>query len=75
MRRLNFKTSHSLGSNFSNHIFREYVESIVAKHLPAVEQMHSTLYLHSAEKLILMENVTDAYRYKVTMMLFKEMNS
>lgn len=41
---------------------RDFVASVVANHLPLVEQLHSMLYRYPAEKLILIENSTDSYR-------------
>ncbi|KAI9559268.1 hypothetical protein GHT06_016057 [Daphnia sinensis] len=42
----------------------DFVASVVANHLPLVEQLHSILYRYPAEKLILLENATDSYRVK-----------
>ncbi|KAK4010325.1 hypothetical protein OUZ56_019469 [Daphnia magna] len=42
----------------------DFVASVVANHLPLVEQLHSMLYRYPAEKLILIENSTDSYRLK-----------
>ena len=41
---------------------RDLVSSVVTKHLPMVEQMHSLLYSRTIDQLVLLENVTDSYR-------------
>ena len=42
----------------------ELVSAVMSKHEVLIEQFHSILYRHSAEDLILIENVTDAFRYE-----------
>jgi hypothetical protein len=43
----------------------DFVSAVISKHEVLIEQLHSTLYRHSAEDLILLENVTDAFRYRI----------
>lgn len=43
----------------------DFVSVVISKHEVLIEQLHSTLYRHSAEDLILLENVTDAFRYRI----------
>lgn len=50
-----------MGKLILNH-HRDLVSSVVMKHLPMMEQMHSLLYSHPVDQLILLENVTDSYR-------------